>query len=236
MFAARTLNHRRYLTHKYITNRIVRQSTTLNQIQPVTQDDEKYEKQLKTFETITNVTKRIRTKKPNRPPFAKNLFLGKFDNEILSYPQLEKEDVDLLQKDTNQLSQVLQQNHLINCTSLGDKNFRQNLSDYKAIALQASQLLDARLCNVTESFKFLETFCEHNLAQSLVINEQLGVQTLVTFADDFIKKKYLHPIIKGESLAAFCLNETDCLDIASFKTNATLSPDGKHWVSAIKFL
>lgn len=231
MLTIRTFKYSRSLSNKVIIQAIAKQSTA-NQIQPL-QDNANDQQQLKTFETILNVTKRIRTKKPNRPPFAKNLFLGKFDNEILTYPQLEKEDVDVLEKDTYRLQNILQQPHMIKCKSISDKQFRQNLSDYKVIGLQAPQLMNARGCNCTESFKFIETLCEHSIAQSLVTHECLGVNVLDKFAEDSLKKKYLPSLISGESLIALCLNESDYADISTFKTEAKLTQDGKEWVSEI---
>lgn len=231
MLTVLTFKYSRSLKNKTIIQTIAKQSTA-NKIQPL-QDSDSDRTQLKTFETILNVTKRIRTKKPNRPPFAKNLFLGKFDNEILTYPQLEKEEMDALEKDTYRLQNVLQQPHMRKCKSIFDKNFRQNLSDYKAIGLQAPQLMNARGCNCTESIKFMEILGEHSIAQSLVTHEYLGVNVLDKFADDVLKKKYLPSLMNGESLIALCLNESDCADILTFKTEAKLTKNEKQWVSEI---
>lgn len=230
MLSVRALKYSKCLRIQLVPQ-IVQQSTA-HEIQPVTtESQDKYEKQLKTFETLTNVTKRVRIKKPNRPPFTKNLFLGKFDKEILTYPQLEKQDYDPLEKDSGALQKVLHQSHMVNCKSLSEKHFRQNLSDYKAIGLQAPQLMNARACNTTESFKFLETLCEHSLGQSIVTHEQLGVQILVAFANENLQRKYLPSLIQGEYLVALCLNEIDGFDINSFKTKAVLTGDKKQWVT-----
>lgn len=215
---------------KSLSIRTNTQSTASTEIQSINQGTE--EKHLKQFETLTNVTKRTRVKKPNRPPFAKNLFLGKFDNAILTYPELSNEDIKQLEQDTNHLGKLLKQSHMVNCRSLSEKGFRQNLSDYKIIGLQGPQLLDAKSCSVTESFRFLEILCEHNLAQSLINHELLGVQPLVRFASDNLKKKYLHSIIKGESVAALCYMENE-MDISMFKTQADLQTDDKQWVCII---
>lgn len=234
MLSIRTFKYSRTLNKNVITPTIVKQSTA-NKIKTVEDNDQNTERQVKTFETIINVTKRVRKKKPNRPPFAKNLFLGKFDNDILTFPQLEKEDMDALETDTSQLQKVLQQTHMMKVKSMSDKNFRQNLADYKVIALQAPQLMNARGCNSTESFKFIETLCEHKFAQSLVTHEYLGVNVLDKFADDVLKKKCLPSLISGESLIALCLNESDYADVSTFKTEAKLTQDEKQWVSEILF-
>lgn len=231
MLTIRTLKYFKSLQNKILYQTIV-QSSTAPSIQPVVEDND-YEKSIKTFDKITNVRKRIRSKKPNRPPFAKNLFLGKFDNEILTYPQLEKEDFELLQNETSRLKQLLQQSHMVNCNSFAEKNFRQNLSDYKAFGLQAPQLLNAGGCNVTESIKFLETLSEHTLGQSLVTHECLGVEILNKFANDSLKNKYLPSLIAGETLTSLCLSESDSIDITSFKTIARQTQDQKEWVRSI---
>lgn len=231
MLTIRTLKFSKSLPNKLVSQTIVENSTA-HSIRPVV-EDKGYDKAIKSFEKITNVTRRVRLKKPNRPPFAKNLFLGKFDNEILTYPQLEKEDFEILQSETSKVKQLLQQSHMVNYKSLAEKSFRQNLSDYKAFGLQAPQLLNARGCNVTESIKFLETLTEHNLGQSIVTHECLGVQILNMFADDVLKKKYLPSLIAGETLASLCLNENDTVDITSFETKAMQTPDQKYWVRNI---
>ncbi|KAJ8937474.1 hypothetical protein NQ314_011863 [Rhamnusium bicolor] len=172
------------------------------------------EQQLKDFETLTNITKKIRV----------------FDTDILTYPQLEKEDVDNLEQHITPLENLVKQKHMVDCDTLSDKNFRQNLSDYKAIGLQASQFLDGRECNVTESNRFLEILSQHKLRDNIIHNEQLGVQVLVKFANDQQKKKYLHRIMKGELLTAFCLTEAVLSKINSIQTKGTLSDDKKTWI------
>lgn len=199
--------------------------------QPVVQTtQEKHEKQLKEFETLTTVIKKTRQKKPQKPPFAKNLFLGVFDTDILTYPELEKEDVDHLEPAAKSVEKLVKRDHMVNCNTLSNKNFRQNLSDYKAIGLQAPQLMDGRECYISESNRFLEALSSHKLRDNILCNEELGVQALVKFANDQLKKKYLHRIMKGESLSAFCMSESDLLEIVSMKTKATLSDDKKTWV------
>ncbi|KAG5877267.1 hypothetical protein JTB14_009763 [Gonioctena quinquepunctata] len=198
--------------------------------QPAVQNpQEHYEKQLKDFQTLTNITKRVRKKKPQKLPFAKNLLLGVFDTDMLTYPQLEKEEVESLESSVTSLRKLLKQDHMINSRSI-DKKFRQNLSDHRAIGLQASQLMDGRECNVSESLSFLEALCDHDLRYSIVSNEQLGVQSLVKYGSDFLKKKYLARAIKGELLTALCLSESGAIDLAHFVTKAERSEDKKNWI------
>lgn len=197
--------------------------------QPAVTDskDEYYEKQLKDFERMTNISRKSRIKKPQKPPFVKNILVGKFDTDILTYPELEKEDVESIEKDAVTLRKIMKHKHMIKCKSMSDKTFRQNLSDYKAIGLQASQLMDGRETNVTESLRLLESLCEHDLRCNIVANEQLGVNTLIKYSNDQLKRKYLDPLMKGESLSALCLLENRSFNFSKFNTKATVSTDGK---------
>ncbi|XP_076257521.1 acyl-CoA dehydrogenase family member enigma [Rhynchophorus ferrugineus] len=189
-----------------------------------------YDSDLKQYERLTNLTKRTRQKKPQRPPFVKNLLLGKFDTEILVFPQLENEECDYLTRDTGNLKTLLKQKHMVNVNSMGDKNFRQSLSDIQSIGLQASQFLDGRESTPMEVMKFLETYADHDLGNNLIYNEQLSVQTLVKYASEALQKKYLFPVIKGEKLLAFCLNDKEFSTLSSMKTKAELTEDGKYWI------
>lgn len=81
-----------------------------------------------------------------------------------------------------------------------------------------------------EVMKFLEIYAEHDLGDNLIYNEQLSVQTLVKYASEALQKKYLYPVIKGEKLLAFCLNDNDFSSLSSMGTKAELTKDEKYWV------
>ncbi|KAJ8983204.1 hypothetical protein NQ317_016425 [Molorchus minor] len=229
MISVRLRTCNRLFEHRALFKTVLFNNSTSTQPAVINRQEE-YERQLKEFDTLTNITRKVRTKKPQRPPFAKSLFVGVFDTEVLTYPQLEKEDLESLEQNVAPLEKLLIQNHMVDCDSLSNKFFRQNLADQKAIGLQASQFLDGRECNLTESSRFLEALSTHRLRDNLIYNEQFGVQSLVKFASDNLKKKYLHPLMTGESLSAFCISEAVLSDLNSLKTTATLSPDKKTWV------
>lgn len=200
-------------------------------VEPVRKStEEHYDKELKQFETLTNITKKMRPKKPQRDPFVKNLLLGIFDTEMLGYPQLDLSEVKDTEARTQNLEKLLKQRHMENVDSISDKSFRQNLADHHVIGLQASQFLDGSECTPMQVMRYLETFSEHKLHQSLLHHEMLGVQTLVEFADDRLKKKYLYPVMKGEKVTAFCMTEEKLADINSVQTSAKLTSDEKSWV------
>lgn len=105
-----------------IKNTLLRLHST--SVEPISKQTEYYDKELKQYERLTNITKRMRQKKPQRSPFVKNLLIGKFDTEILVYPQLENEECDYLTRDTSNLKNLLNQKHMVDVNSMGNKNFR----------------------------------------------------------------------------------------------------------------
>lgn len=226
------------LTNNFLLKRIMRSDILSNsvtshnlsqQVPAVKNSEEYYENQLKDFQTLSNVTKKVRTKKPQKPPFVKNFLLGKFDIDLLTYPELNKNDTKNLEDTAKLVQNLMKQNHIVDCSSM-TKQFRQNLSDFKAIGLQSAQLMNGMECNVTESSVFLEKLSEHKLRNSIVNNEQLGVYLLNKFGNDQLKMKYLTKLMNGEFLSAACISEASVTDLNSFQTKAKLSPDGKQWI------
>ncbi|ERL88673.1 hypothetical protein D910_06057, partial [Dendroctonus ponderosae] len=202
-------------------------STSLNPVQKDT--EEQYNKELKRFDRLTNIEKRTRPKKPQREPFVKNLLVGKYDNEILTFPELDLGEVRNVEKAVEELGKVLKQNHMVNVSSIGNKQFRQTLADYQAIGLQCSQFLDAKECCPMEFTRYLDTLAEHKLGANLIDNEVMGIQALNTFANVDLQKKYLYPLIKGEMVSAFAIIENELFDLKNMMTTAVLSSDKKHW-------
>ncbi|XP_050293948.1 complex I assembly factor ACAD9, mitochondrial [Anthonomus grandis grandis] len=218
------------VNRRLLTNTLRRLYAT--SIEPVRKEEsqEHFEKELKKYDRLTNITKRTRTQKPQREPFVKNLALGIFDHEILTFPEMDLPEVRNVESEVHNISQLLSQKHMANIDTLANKSFRQNLADYRAIALTASQFLDAREACPLEVMRFLETLSEHQLGDNLMHNEMLGCQVLSEFASDGLKKKYLYPVIMGEQLTAFALSEHNMMDVMSMNTKVELSSDKKYWI------
>lgn len=52
------------------------------------------------------------------------MVLGKYDNDILTFPELDLGEVRNVEKAVEELGKVLKQNHMTNVTSIGNKQFR----------------------------------------------------------------------------------------------------------------
>ncbi|XP_066246475.1 complex I assembly factor ACAD9, mitochondrial [Euwallacea similis] len=222
---------RRIAPHSHNLRRS-RQALYSTAVEPLQKDssEQQQDKEIKKYDRLSNITKKTRSKKPQRAPFVKNFLTGTFDKEMLIFPELDLEEYKNLEKHINGLKQLLQENHMVNVNSIGDKKFRQNLVDHQAIGLQVSQFLNGRELWPMDLMAFLEVISQHSLRQGLLHNDLLGTEILSRFAEDKIKKKYLPTIVSGESISAFAMNELGLIELNLMTTTAKLTDDGKHWV------
>ncbi|KAF5275973.1 hypothetical protein FQA39_LY00769 [Lamprigera yunnana] len=184
------------------------------------------------YQRMMNITIKKRTKLPQKPPFAKNLFLGKFDTDILTYPQLDNEELVELNQQikpvedyySNIASNFLKRPFL-------PQDFIETFKYLRLFGLQCSQLLDGRELNILESCKFNEIISSAtSIAPAYLSNEHLGIQILLKNGTDNQKKKYLPHLISGEMTTAFCLAENNFKDLSLLDTTAKLSEDEKSWI------
>ncbi|KAJ3665428.1 hypothetical protein Zmor_000924 [Zophobas morio] len=198
--------------------------------QPATKETSEYDDhRLREFERISNIQQKVKTKKPQKPPFVKNLFLGIFDTDLLTYPELTNEQLNNLNSKIKQAEMIVQQNEVKECDRIS-KDFLKRLATGRLLGLQGSQLMGGRELSVTEMCRFTEVISDINLKNSVINNEYLGVQTLVKCGSDNLKRKYLQKIIDGDSLSAFCTVEPLPSKIDVFGVTALRSADGKTWL------
>lgn len=189
---------------------------------------------LKEFEQISKITIRKRIKKPQKPPFLKNLFLGNFDTDILTYPQLEKEEYEQLnsniepvQKYFDGLTSEPNEMHL-------SSDFMENLRQLQLFGLQCPQLLHGRELNSTETCRFNDIMSNNTSSiKTLIYNDHLVIQALLKHGTDEQKQKYLSQLVNGNMLSAFCLMENNQKELNILQTTATLSSDKTTWVNLL---
>lgn len=62
-------------------------------------------------------------------------------------------------------------------------------------------------------------------------HQSIGFKGILLYGTDEQKKKYLPRVTTGKEYAAFVLTEPSSgSDVASIRTRAVLSPDGKHYI------
>lgn len=199
--------------------------------------DENVDKELtRTIEQITDIRTKEYKKKPQKPPFAKNLFLGVFDKDILAYPEvLDKNQVDNLEKDLIPIKDFFENiddEHRKYIT----KEYLSNLSKLKLIGLQIPTFEGGRQLLLTEACRFLEEMSRNSSCIGVIDSEQLGIQILAKYGSEK-HKKYLSQLMNGEALISFCASEVNTSGGSElFATKAVLSADGTTWVCLFIFL
>ena len=184
---------------------------------------------LRTIEQIQSVKTKEITKKPQRPPFAKNLFLSKFDTEILTYPEvLSSKHVSELENDIKPVEEFLKVSKYDGQRKIS-AFYLNNLKKLKLLGLRAPYTDGGRQLSVTESCRLSEIISENTGRIGITHNENLGIQTILKFGTEAQKKKYLSKLIDGKTVSAFGLWE-NYRGPRLFNTTAKLSEDKKTWV------
>ncbi|EEZ98802.2 Acyl-CoA dehydrogenase family member 9, mitochondrial-like Protein [Tribolium castaneum] len=194
--------------------------------QPVAKETPNYDNQIKEFERISKLQQKVRPKKPQRAPFVKNLFLGVFDTDLLTYPEITNEELNNLNKALQPIQTFVQQPEIKDCNKI-TRDFLKKLSNAQLLGLQAAQLNNGRELTVTEMCRFFEVLSELKIRNLLIHNEVLAIQTLVKFGSDQLKHKYLEKLVKGEATSAFCVLESKS---KIGERTGVKNLDGKTWV------
>ncbi|KAK7488577.1 hypothetical protein BaRGS_00020194 [Batillaria attramentaria] len=159
----------------------------------------------------------ITTAKDRKPktnaPFAKNLFLGNFDKEMLVYPEImDSKAIDVNAKIPEETLQAIKELGLFG---------QQIPQEYGGLGLNATKY--ARIAEITSQ--------DGSIAVTLAAHQAIGLKGILIAGNEEQKQKYLPKLAVGEMTAAFCLTEPGSgSDAASIQTRATLSEDGKTFL------
>ncbi|XP_063602339.1 complex I assembly factor ACAD9, mitochondrial-like [Penaeus indicus] len=175
-------------------------------------------------------------KKPQRPPFIKNLFLGKFDKEILAFPEvLDKDQHELLHDMLVPIEKFFEEEVDGPKIDKDAKIPQDTLDGLKNLGLYGQQIpveYGGLGLGATEYARIAEiTALDGSIAVTLAAHQAIGLKGILIAGNEAQKEKYLPRLACGEWTAAFCLTEPSSgSDAASIRTRATLSDDGKHWL------
>lgn len=174
-------------------------------------------------------------KKPKRPPFIKNLFLGRFDTEMLVFPEvLDRDGHELLHEMIVPIERFF--NEQVDGTKI-DREAKippetlQGLKDLGLYGQQIPEEYGGLGLGATEYARIAEiTALDGSIAVTLAAHQAIGLKGILIAGTDEQKEKYLPQLACGDWTAAFCLTEPGSgSDAASIQTRATLSEDGKTW-------
>lgn len=162
-------------------------------------------------------------KKPCRPPFMKNTFVGIFDTEMLVYPEFDKSGLQELKQELKPYKDYVKVNvdpsvifKLGTIPSEVNENFK-SLGLFGQIIPTAYGGYDL---TATETALISEIVAQDlDVAMTLYSHNFLGAQTLVMYGNEQQKDKFLPQLATGEKVVAFCLSENvSSSDLTNLKT------------------
>ncbi|KAL8589389.1 hypothetical protein ACOMHN_021541 [Nucella lapillus] len=180
----------------------------------------------------SEVPSTVAMKKPlTNVPFVKNLFLGKFDKEMLVYPEIsDKEEYDELNAMVDPLERFFSESvdsKAIDVDAKIPEETMQGLKDLGLFGQQIPQEYGGLGLNATKYARIAEiTATDGSIAVTLAAHQAIGLKGILLAGNAAQKEKYLPKLASGEHVAAFCLTEPGSgSDAASIQTRATLSED-----------
>nr|XP_018911521.1 PREDICTED: acyl-CoA dehydrogenase family member 9, mitochondrial-like [Bemisia tabaci] len=175
------------------------------------------------------------SKKPRKPPFLKNVFLGNFDAEFLYYPEVgETERYQALQGILPSVegffSKEVDSNKINTDGSIPEdvisslKNFGLFGSiiplNYGGLAHTCTEY--ARICE--------EVATSPSIFLTLMVHQSLGANAIFRLGTEDQRVRYLPKLASGEWIASFCAAEHQAgMDYSTMKSFAELSDDGMYW-------
>lgn len=153
------------------------------------------------------------SKKPCKPPFMKNVFLGVFDREMLVYPELEKEKLGDLKKRLEPIQSYFKNNvdsKSIALSKMIPNEVLQSLKDLGLFGQMIPLEFGGGDQTATETAFISEVLAKDlNVAVMVYSHNFLGAQSLLMYGTNEQKEKYLPGLASGETVSSFCMSE-DC--------------------------
>merc|ERR1711962_136567 len=174
--------------------------------------------------------------KPERPPFVKELFLGRFDKERLIFPEvLDRERHETLNEMVEPIERFFEEQVDSDKIDRDAKIPQETLDGLKELGLygmQVPQKYGGLEMGATEFARLAEiTALDGSIAVTLAAHQSIGYKGILIAGNEEQKEKYLPRLASGEWTAAFALTEPSSgSDAASIQTKATLADDGKTWL------
>jgi alkylation response protein AidB-like acyl-CoA dehydrogenase len=174
---------------------------------------------------------------PEKLGFAKGLFYGQFNAELLfPYPELKPEEkpvVDQTVADVRRFAEQSIDSAAIDRNADIPSEVIAGLGQLGVLGMTAPVAYGGKGFSQLANTKILEVIGAHDAGVSVFVNahHSIGIRALVLFGSEEQKQKWLPDLASGKKLAAFALTEPEAgSDAANVQTTATPSADGKTYI------
>lgn len=165
-----------------------------------------------------------------RPPFLKNLFLGKFDFDFMTYPQPQssernKEFFEWIKPFENYVSSI-------NSGEVSTREVFQKLKELDILRARIDLKYDGLNMSEAETLKILDASGSIPwLATTLIKNNIVPIDLISKFGNEAQKEYYLPKIGNGELFPTICITEvTNGPNMKNIETEVSLSDCGNFWI------
>lgn len=171
--------------------------------------------------------------KPKREPFLKNTLVGKFDMEMLVYPEIL--DLERL-KNIDQLSEILNRfwteevkpNPKEYFSNGLPTEFLSKMSSFGLSKQKVPYTHNGLELTATESLKIIETMAKNQVPINYLSSQNI-IQEVLAVMSEPMKDKYYEGIVKDNWKGAICLNESHAeFDVRKSETKLTWSDSTKQ--------
>jgi alkylation response protein AidB-like acyl-CoA dehydrogenase len=174
---------------------------------------------------------------PQRLGFAKAIFFGRFNGELLfPYPEIDPKDRQPMEKAIEELRQLSQREWDANAIDRNQEipsNVIAALGRIGVLGMTAPRQYGGQDFSQLAYCKIMEFLGGYCASTTVFVNahQSIGLRALVLFGTEAQKQRWLPGLTSGEQLAAFALTEPEAgSDAANVQTTATPSADGKYYI------
>lgn len=174
------------------------------------------------FEDL-NVVERTHRRKAPIEPFMKNIFISKFNRDLLAYPEiLNKEETESLDQRLSTLNKTFSD------PEKGENDRVNTLKLARMFAAPASLSDNGLDFNVTERLRYLETVSTDLKLARQLSDHWIGLECVQKGVNADEYKKLLPELSEGDNKVTLCLKERISTRIAQpdFRTTAQLDGQG----------
>ncbi len=173
---------------------------------------------------------------PSEMGFVKNLFWGRFRDELVfPYPEESRDERERCNKLLDELGEYLENEHpsvLIDQEEYIPEWCLERLFDLGVMGMTIPEEYGGLGLGVTSYNRVLELIGAHCSSTAVVVSahQSIGCKAIMLFGTEEQKKHFL-PKVAREYLSAFCLSEPNVgSDAAGQETHCELTDDGKHFI------
>lgn len=172
-------------------------------------------------------------KQHQREPFAKNLFLGKYDTEICAFPETQTNDRQ--REFFSWLKPIEDYVETIDIKKIDETgnipyDIIDNMKKLDVLRAAIPQEYNGLELNNSEYTKLVETFSRVPVLGTFIVKHTMAIDYIIKFASLELQSYYLPKISNGELFPTLCINEDEKgTDDAPIVSNAKISDCDNFW-------